>query len=203
MKKIFFILFIILVAIFLLKSSPKKHDFSNLSILSFGDSLTYGYNAASSKSYPSVLANLLNAKVANKGVNGEVSKDGLKRLKEELDNKHYDILILCHGGNDFLRKEDISKTKQNIKDMVFLAKQKNIFVLLVAVPFPKLNIFGIENSPIYQEIANEENIALEDEALKDILSSPSLKSDHIHPNEKGYEEFANFIAKKLQKTYPR
>jgi lysophospholipase L1-like esterase len=52
----------------------------------------------------------------------------------------------------------------------------------------------------YGEIAEEFDIPLEDEALTDILSEGSLKSDPIHPNADGYEKLAQAISALLKKA---
>lgn len=74
-------------------------------VLAFGDSITHGYGVGKNDNYPSQLSKLLNASVINSGVSGEISKEGLRRLPGVLEKYKPNILILCHGGNDILRKK--------------------------------------------------------------------------------------------------
>ena len=78
-------------------------------ILSFGDSLTSGTGANKAESYPAYLEQLISRKVINAGVPGELSERGLKRLPALLEEHQPDLLILCHGGNDLLRKKDLAQ----------------------------------------------------------------------------------------------
>ena len=73
-------------------------------ILAFGDSLTYGTGTNKNFSYPALLEKLTQHKVINKGVPGEISSAGLKRLPKLLDQYKPRLLILIHGGNDILKK---------------------------------------------------------------------------------------------------
>ena len=115
---------------------PKLAD--DAVILAFGDSLTYGTGAPRNKSYPALLQQLSGRQVINAGNPGEVSGDGLKRLGELLEHTHPDLLLLCHGGNDMLRQQDLTETKTNVQQMATMAREKGIAVLLLGVPKPKL-----------------------------------------------------------------
>lgn len=186
---LFFLIFVLGFYIFTQKKETHVQLEKDTTILAFGDSLTYGYGASEGMSYPSQLSKLLNLKVINRGISGEVSKDGLRRFEKTLRETKPNILILCHGGNDILRKYDLKQTKQNIKTMIELAKEDSVRVILVGVP--KWNgLLGVDTADIYYELADETNVEFEDEILEDIMLDNSLKSDQIHPNDKGYQKMA-------------
>ena len=166
-------------------------------VLAFGDSLTFGTGAGAGESYPAVLARSTGLNVVNAGVPGETSEQGLARLPEVLEEVQPKLLILCHGGNDFLRKMDDAGVASNVRAMIRLAKAKDIPVVLLATPKP-----GIPPSvpALYGEIATSEGIAFEDGALKQILFKSSLKSDMVHPNGLGYAQVAAALEKLLRKS---
>lgn len=166
-------------------------------VLAFGDSLTYGTGAQAETSYPAVLEKLIGREVRSAGVPGEVSAAGLARLPSALDHYQPSLLILCHGGNDFLRKLGDAKAAENLRAMIRLAKERGIGVVLIAVPKP-----GLLPSPpdFYAEIAREFGLPYEEEALKTILRDNELKSDLAHPNAKGYAQLAQAVAALLKKS---
>lgn len=168
-------------------------------ILAFGDSLTFGYGVARDKSYPSLLVDLLHVTVINEGFSGELSAQGLARLPSILERHKPDILVLCHGANDMLRKQDLTQTKANLNQMVKMAKEKGIYVLLVGVPSFDILTFNVPS--FYYEVAKENNIEIEDKSLKKIMDGENLKSDKVHPNEQGYELMAKNIARILSENY--
>jgi lysophospholipase L1-like esterase len=168
----------------------------NDTILAMGDSLTYGFGASPEESYPQQLSNLTRLKVLNAGINGETSQEGLKRLPTLLGDPSVKLMILCFGGNDILQKKPLSELKNNLTEMIHLAKEKNIEVVLVSVP--NLSLFGLSPLDLYEEVAEEENIPLVSGVLADILSQPSLKNDQIHPNASGYKKMADEIYKGLK-----
>jgi len=171
----------------------------NTKILAFGDSITYGYNVDNDKNYPSVLSNLLQTEVINAGVNGELTKDGLKRLPKLLKKYKPQILILCEGGNDLLRSKKMSDIKENLSKMIELAQKQKIFVVLVGVPY--LEYLTYQTADIYNELATQYNIPIEDKALEQILNDRSLKVDEVHPNAKGYEILSNSLANLITENY--
>jgi len=165
-------------------------------ILAFGDSLTYGTGTDKNSSYPAILEKLTQHKVINKGVTGEISSEGLKRLTKLLDQYKPSLLILIHGGNDILRKIPHEQTTANLRKMIALAKQRHINVVMLGVP--SFSLFLLKSAEFYQQIAAEAAIPINLEILPDILSSSALKSDQVHPNAKGYQMMAEAIYKLLQ-----
>ena len=157
-------------------------------IVAFGDSLTYGFGAVSDSSYPSYIQNKTGIRVINAGVNGELSGEGLKRLPKLLKHKP-DLVILCHGGNDILQNLSKELLKENLLKMIRLIKNGGAEVLLVAVP--DFNILSFQTLSIYDEVARESEVILEDEVLTYIERRRALKSDYVHPNAKGYEFMAD------------
>ncbi len=164
-------------------------------VLAFGDSITFGTGAGPGESYPAVLETLIRRRVVNAGVPGEVTAGGRERLSAVLDEQNPAVMLLCLGGNDFLRHEDEGRTVENLRAMIDLARKRGVGVVLIAVP--RLG-FGLEVPKLYAELAREFAIPLEGKALKRILSTGSLKSDPIHPNAAGYRILAESMARLLR-----
>jgi lysophospholipase L1-like esterase len=167
---------------------PKLAD--NATILAFGDSLTHGNGAREGESYPAVLQQLTGRKVINAGISGEESEAGLNRLPATLALHNPQLLILCHGGNDLLRKKDINKMESNIRSMIQLAKDKNIAVVMLGVPKPGLFLSSFE---VYKTIAESMDIIFIEDLIPDVLGDNALKSDTVHPNKEGYRVMGESI----------
>ena len=166
-------------------------------ILAFGDSLTFGTGASKEESYPAVLETSVNRKVINAGVPGELSVQGLKRLPKFLDKYQPALLILCHGGNDILQKHDLAKAEANIRQMIILAENKNIPVILLGVPKPGL---FLNDADLYNNIADNTAVTYIPNLIAKILSDASMKSDPVHPNNSGYSKMASALASTLKNS---
>ena len=178
-------------------SSPKLSKLPpDAVILAFGDSLTFGTGASEETNYPAALEKLVGRKVWAAGTPGEVSEAGLARLPAALEYYKPKLLILCHGGNDFLRKLDDAQTAANLRSMIRLAQAQGAEVVLIGVPKPglMLSIPGL-----YADIAQEFKLPYDEGALKKILGDNELKSDLAHPNAKGYARMAEAVAALLKK----
>ena len=188
---------------------------ANDEILAFGDSLTFGYGANSS--YPQILSQISNHKVINAGVNGDTSADGLARIdaNELWVSGRVGLVIICLGGNDFLRKIDPEQTKRNLSEIIdkvretsnkFRGKNANnkrkIQIVLVGVP--SIN-FGamlriLRDDKMFSQIAKEKDVLLFSGAWSEILSKNKYKSVQIHANDAGYALFAQKLAEFLHKN---
>ncbi|HTQ78157.1 MAG TPA: arylesterase [Burkholderiales bacterium] len=166
-------------------------------VLAFGDSLTFGTGANEAESYPARLAALIGRRVVREGIPGETSAAGLARLPAVLDEVRPRLLLLCEGGNDFLRRLPRQQTADNLRAMIRLAKDRGVEVLLIGTPEPG---FTLTPPGFYAELAKEFGIPYEGEALAKILKDGSLKSDQIHPNALGYRMMAERVFEVLRKA---
>lgn len=170
--------------------SPKLAPIAGGTILAFGDSLTAGVGVSREHSYPSVLGKLTGMSVINAGVPGETTDEGLKRLPGVLDRTHPALMILIEGGNDILQNRSLSETKHNLRGMIELARSRGIEVVLIGVPQKAL--FS-DSAPIYAELAERFKLVFDGDLIAGLERSPSLKSDRVHFNAKGYRRMAKSI----------
>jgi lysophospholipase L1-like esterase len=166
-------------------------------VLAFGDSLTFGTGAGPQESYPARLEALIGRKVVASGVPGEVSAAGLARLSSALEEEKPQLVILCHGGNDLLRKLDDAQAANNLRAMVRMARAQGAQLVLIGVPKP-----GLLPSPagFYEDIAKEFRLPYDGTTLRKILMDNALKSDLVHPNAAGYARLAEAVAALLKKA---
>lgn len=166
-------------------------------IVAFGDSLTQGKGVGENGSYPYQLEQLIGLRVINAGVSGELSAEGLKRLPEVLENYHPQLLILCHGGNDLLRRLDRETLRENLRQMIRLAQKSGAEVILIGVPNP-----GLQIAPpaLYAELAAEFRLPYQGEVLAELMTEVGFKSDAVHLNAAGYHRLAESLAELLKKA---
>jgi acyl-CoA thioesterase I len=166
-------------------------------VLAFGDSLTYGTGANPNESYPAVLEKKIGRKVVSAGVPGETSAQGLARLPAVLDTTRPQLVVLIHGGNDFLRRLDENQAAANLRAMGRLARDRGVAVVILGVPKPGL---FPSSASFYREVAKELDAPYDTDTLPTILKDNELKSDPIHPNAKGYARLAESVATLLAKA---
>jgi len=170
---------------------------SDAVVLAFGDSLTYGTGADESESYPAQLESLIGRRVVRAGVPGEVTAQALGRLPQALDEYSPSLLLLCIGGNDFLRRLGAPQAEANVRAMVALARGRGIDVLLIGTPEPG---FSVTPPAFYADIAKEFHLPYEDAVMGEVLRDKGLKSDPIHPNARGYRIIAERLAERLKQS---
>ena len=190
--------FLVLFFLLSVSCSEQSAQYSALppgaTILAFGDSLTAGNGALKNKNYPAILQKLSGYQVINAGVSGEISARGLKRLPGLLEKHQPALVIICHGGNDILKKHDLSKTQSNLVKMIELARSYSSNVMLIAVPKPSLIL---SPPPLYQQVADSTKVIYDAETISSVLGKRELKSDTYHPNAAGYAVIAERIYQQL------
>ena len=170
---------------------------SDAVVLAFGDSLTFGTGAAEEESYPAQLEKLIGRRVVRAGVPGEDTAQALARLPAALDEHAPRLLLLCIGGNDFLRRLGAQQAERNVREMVKLARGRGIAVLLIGTPEPG---FSVSPPAFYAGIAREYRLPYEEGIIGQVLKDRDLKADPIHPNARGYKVIAEKLAEQLKQS---
>lgn len=188
----------LLVALAGCSERPKLERLSgDAVVLAFGDSLTFGTGAADEESYPAQLERLIGRRVVRAGVPGEVTAQALERLPAALDEHAPRLLLLCIGGNDFLRRLGTQQAERNVREMVKLAHSRGVSVLLIGTPEPG---FTVSPPAFYAGIAKEFRVPYEASIIGEVLKDRTLKADPIHPNARGYKIIAERLAERLKQS---
>lgn len=172
-------------------------------VLAFGDSVTHGTGAGPDEGYPAHLAALSGWDIRNHGVPGDTAGNARNRIAQALEETNPALVIIELGGNDFLRRRPEAVVKEDLRAIITAAKKTGRPVVLVGVPRLALlaaAVGALSDSPIYAELAGEENVVLIEEVFSEILSTPALKADQIHPNREGYIKLAEGIATTLRSS---
>ena len=165
-------------------------------IIAFGDSLTAGLGAQPGEDFPSRLSKLIETPVINAGVSGDTTDMALERIDRDVLSHDPRIVIVGLGGNDFLRSVDIATTERNLRSIVRRIHGAGAMVVLLGFRFPSLNL---DYEKMYTRVADDEGCLLIGRMLRGIITDPTLKSDEVHPNARGYEIMAERIAGPLRK----
>ena len=168
--------------------------------VAFGDSLTEGYGASPGGDYPSQLSKLIGVPIENAGVSGETSGDGLKRL-ERIEALNPRVVLLCFGGNDVLRNLPQERMFANIGSMIDRLHAQGSFVVLIGVR--GRGMMGDGNADGFVELAREKGAMHIPNILDGLLTTPSLMSDYVHPNDAGYAKIADRLAEELKPLLPK
>ncbi len=163
--------------------------------MAFGDSLTEGVGAGTELSYPAWLSKTTGRSIVNAGVSGETTSEGLVRLPAVLEEQRPKLVLLCLGGNDMLRHQDMGTTESNLRRIIQSIRASGASVVLIGVPEPKL----FSGPPaLYEKLADEFDLPYEGEIFDEVLKNPRLKSDLIHANAEGYRVVAERLAELLK-----
>ena len=205
MKKLLGIVILGLTSILLISCSEKKSQIKLEKVLLFGDSLMSGYGLPEEDHLSVILEKSLKSEgykiqVFNGSVSGDTSLNGLDRIKDELLNESYDLIIIGLGANDMLRRINPNQTKQNLDKIINIILDNNIKVILagmVASPTNGLS-YKKEFDKIYPDLSKKFEIELIPFLLKGVALNPNFNQDDgLHPNEKGVLIIAETIKRSI------
>jgi acyl-CoA thioesterase-1 len=165
-------------------------DSPGSSIVAFGDSITAGVGAGAGESYPEILSTLLASPIVKHGYPGETSADALGHLDRVLAERPW-LVILEFGGNDILRRMPLESTEANLRQVLERLAAARVAVVLVDIRPPYI---GGRYSDVFERLSDEFGAPRVDDALADILATPALKADEVHPNAAGHRQLAEAVA---------
>jgi acyl-CoA thioesterase-1 len=179
-------------------------------IAAFGDSISAGFGLDGGQSYPDDLQRLIDAagfayRVVNLGVSGDTTTDGVERLPSVLALKPA-IVILEFGGNDGLRGQPVTDTKQNLARMIEALRSAGAKVVLAGMTLPRnygpdyIKSFDL----MYIELARQYSVTRIPFILEGVGGIASLtQPDGIHPTAEGAQIVARTAMKYLQPLLKR
>ena len=196
----------ILIIYFLLNLSLNIYSEKVKSLLILGDSISAGYGMSKEKQWSEVLKEKLKEKkidlrIINASVSGETTGGGLVRTDKILKNNKPSYLLIELGGNDALRGYPPRKVKNNLLEIIKLAKtygSKSI-IMQIRIPPNYGNRYRNEFESIYTEIAEETESLYMPFMLNNIaLEKNLMMADGIHPTKEAQPLIAEEIFKYLE-----
>jgi len=179
---------------------------AGVTVLCLGDSLTEGYGLAQSEAFPALVERRLHAegrgdvRVINAGISGSTSASGPARLRWQLRGEP-DVLLLALGANDGLRGLDLELTRRNLEEVIRLAKQAELRILIAGMKLPPNygEAYTRRFEQMYVELAGAYGLPLIPFLLEGVAGRPELNlSDGIHPNARGQKIVAETVYRHLR-----
>jgi lysophospholipase L1-like esterase len=180
--------------------------------MAFGDSITNGDGSGDDQGYRDRLRAKLAAhfgrgQVVNEGISGGRSPFGAERLPNSLRSARPAYSLIMYGTNDW--NDGVCKvatapcyTIDSLRDMIRSARGSQSLPVLATLPpanpafadrgAEERNVWVADISARIRALAREEGVAVADVQAAFVRAGnlPRLFTDHIHPNDDGYEIIA-------------
>ena len=178
-------------------------------IACFGDSITAGFGLDPGQSFPALLQQDLDRhalnqrgyryRVANLGVSGDTTQDGLARLPLLLAEKPA-IVVLELGANDGLRGLPVSVTENNLAEIIQAIQKAGARVLLAGMTLPPNYgpAYIRKFEAVYSSLAARYQLAWIPFLLAGVGGNADLmQRDGLHPNAGGARQVEVTVMKAL------
>jgi acyl-CoA thioesterase-1 len=174
-------------------------------IVCFGDSLTAGQGLDPGQSFPDLLQQDLDARgfryrVANMGVSGDTTQDGLERLSLVLAEKPA-IVLLELGANDGLRGQPVAGSEANLAQMVEAIQKAGSKVVLAGITLPPNYgpAYIQQFDKMYRDLATKYTVPMIPFLLAGVGGNAQLmQKDGLHPNAEGTKIVEGTVRKALE-----
>jgi len=198
---------------------PIENNYPN-NYLAFGDSITDGDGSSDGEGYRARLQGKLDAHlggssvIINDGIGGTTSRQGSLRIVTSLNRRRPAYTLILYGTNDWNTSEcnsDIAPcfTASAIQSMIGAVRDHGSLAIVSTIPPantgyddrapPERNIRVDQQNQQIKAIAAAEGVPLADVYTALINAGPlnTLFTDHVHPNDQGYEIIAQELFKAI------
>ncbi len=188
--------------------------------MAFGDSITVGDGSSDGQGYRPLLEDQLRqhfgtGQVANEGIDGTRTDQGAARLGAALSRQQPAYTLIHYGTNDWNKCANIEAcppvTAANLRSMVQQVKAAaGLPVLATIIPAnvgydervpPQRNEYVAAQDRLIRDVAAQEGALLVDLEAAFYRAAGSdlsqLFSDHVHPNDRGYQVMASEFFKAI------
>jgi acyl-CoA thioesterase-1 len=185
-------------------AAPKAPDDRPV-IACFGDSLTAGQGLDPGQTFPDLLQQDLDSRgygyrVANMGVSGDTTQDGLERLSLVLSEKPA-IVLLELGANDGLRGQPVAGTESNLSQIIEALQKAGVAVVLAGITLPPNYGPGYiqQFDKMYRDLATKYRLTRIPFLLAGVGGNSQLmQKDGLHPNAAGTRIVEETVRKTLE-----
>ena len=118
----------------------------------------------------------------------------------EVAETNIDLMILCLGANDMLRGINPKETKNNLEEIIKIAKNNNIKVIIAGMIAPTSYGYGYKKSfdKIFSDLSKKYKLQLIPFLLEGVAQKPEFNlSDGMHPNDQGTIIIGNTLKKAI------
>jgi acyl-CoA thioesterase-1 len=165
-----------------------------------GDSLTAGYGLRTDQSLPVRLQAELErlghpVRVANAGVSGDTTADGLRRMDRAVPQTT-ELCLVALGANDMMQKIAPEQVRANLDAIVSRLSGRGIPSLICGMRAPPwFGSYALAFDAVFADVARAHDARLYPFLLEGIALDPAyVLADRIHPNAAGIERIANRLA---------
>lgn len=170
-------------------------------IVCLGDSITYGFPFGPPYSWVQMLAEVINAEIINKGINGNTTTAMLERFDRAVLQYEPTHVLIMGGINDVLCRESFDRITWNLRLMAEKASDNNIqviFGLPTAIDEPEFERLLVRIRQWIIQYAADHNLsvinftsAFYDE--NNNVKTELLLADGGHPTLEGYRAMFRVI----------
>ncbi len=163
-------------------------------IVTFGDSITYGYLSVP---YSTYLQQKVGAKatVINEGKGGEVTGNGTSRISSVLNSDHPNYILIMEGANDADQGRSPSTIAFNLGVMIDKSEAAGATPIISTITpdtrFKLVLSIPDDYNTAIKALASQKGIKVVDSYAALINNWPNLNVDGLHPNPAGQQILAD------------